>query len=304
MRILVVGAGSTGGYFGGRLMQAGRDVTFLVHPLRAEVIRNIGLQILSPHGNVSLTPIVITAREIQSAFDIILLTVKSFSLHEAIEDFAPAVSGSSMILPFLNGMKHVEILKARFGGTSVIGGVCKIAACIDREGRIVQLSPLQELAYGEMDGEVTPRMAQLDSVMHGGGFDARLSTEIAREMWEKWVLLATLGGVTCLMRGSIGQIVAAPGGTDFTIALLDEVVGLIKQLGCELTQSFIDSSKAMLTQEGSQMTSSMFRDLEQGKHIEKEQIIGDLVTRAQRIGFSTPLMRLVLANLSVYEAKI
>ena len=119
-----------------------------------------------------------------------------------------------MILPVLNGMKHVDRLAARFGDRAVAGCVCRVATIVDH-GRIVQLTKLQDLAYGEMDRSVSPRIEQLDAFMQGAGFDARLSTDIAREMWEKWVLLAAMGGINCLMRGTVGEIVAAPGGVDF-----------------------------------------------------------------------------------------
>ncbi len=122
-------------------------------------------------------------------------------------------------------MKHMDLLAGRFGRAAVAGCACKIAAQIDGEGRIVQLAPLpQEIAYGEMDGAATPRIRALDAFMQGAGFDARLSPAIAREMWEKWILLAALGGITCLMRGTVGEIAAAPGGADFASRFLDEVV--------------------------------------------------------------------------------
>ena len=152
MRILVVGAGSTGGYFGGRLAQAGRDVTFLVRPGRAAYLREKGLQIISPNGDLTLTPRLVTAGEIDAPYDAILLTVKAFSLEAALEDFAPAVGRETMILPVLNGMRHVDVLVARFGEKAVLGCVCKVATMVDEEGRIVQLAKFQELAYGEMKG--------------------------------------------------------------------------------------------------------------------------------------------------------
>jgi len=302
MRVLIVGAGSTGGYFGGRLLQANRDVTFLVRAGRAEALRKNGLQIKSPHGDVSLQPNVITAREIQSPFDLILLSVKSWSLDEAMKDFSAAVADDSMILPVLNGMKHMDMLEERFGAPRVIGGVCQVANMLDADGNIVQLSPLQELTYGEMGGELTARMKQLDSLMQGCGFDAKLSTEIEGLMWEKWVLLATLGGATCLMRGNLGQIVSAPGGTAFIANLFDEIVAAVKRVGSEPSEGFIRASQAMFAQKDSQMTSSMYRDLDKGYRIERDQIIDDLIARGHQAGLSLPLLNLISTHLSVYES--
>jgi 2-dehydropantoate 2-reductase len=303
MRILVVGAGSTGGYFGGRLAQAGRDVTFLVRPARAEQLRTNGLQIVSPHGDATIKPQLVTAGKIGSPFDAVLLTVKAFALDAALDDMIPAVGPETMILPVLNGMKHVDTLTARFGDGAVVGCVCKVATVVD-QGRIVQLSKLQDLAYGEMDGSVSPRIKQLDAFMQDAGFDARLSTGIAREMWEKWVLLAALGGINCLMRGSVGEIVGAPGGVDFVLAFLAEVVAVVNAAGHPMSEEFLAGARAVLTAKGSAQTSSMYRDLQQGSPIEADQIVGDLLARGRRVGIATPLVAAAYANLAIYQARV
>jgi 2-dehydropantoate 2-reductase len=199
MRILVVGAGATGGYFGGRLAQAGRDVTFLVRPGRAAQLTKDGLTLLSPHGDVTLQPKLVTTDAIDGPYDAVILAVKAYGLEQAIEDMAPAIGPGTMVMPLLNGMRHVDLLRARFG-TALIGGVCKVATTIDPQGRIKQLATFQELAYGELDGSPSARTTALDAAMQGAGFTARLTPAIEREMWEKWTLLATMGGICCLMR--------------------------------------------------------------------------------------------------------
>jgi 2-dehydropantoate 2-reductase len=302
MRILVVGAGSTGGYFGGRLAQAGRDVTFLVRPARAERLRANGLQIVSPHGDVTLAPRLVTAGNIAGAFDVVLVTVKAFALGPAIDDMAPAVGPDTMILPVLNGMKHVDVLTSRFGDKAVIGGVCKIATVVD-QGRIVQLTKLQDLAYGELDGSVSARLKEVDRSMQVAGFDARLSTTIMREMWEKWVLLAAMGGINCLMRGSIGEIAAAPGGTDFVLSFLEEIVSVVGAAGHSMSEEFAAGARALLTAKGSPQTSSMYRDLEKGNEIEADQIVGDLLVRGRQAGMATPLLAAAYTHLSIYRAR-
>src|SRR3984885_13819708 len=128
MQILVVGAGAVGGYFGARLAQAGRDVTFLVRARRAEEIKAHGLQILSPHGDLTLHPETLTSEKINKPYDLILLAVKSYTLSSAMSDFALAVGPETMILPALNGMRHIDLLIARFGQRVVLGGVCLVAA--------------------------------------------------------------------------------------------------------------------------------------------------------------------------------
>jgi 2-dehydropantoate 2-reductase len=304
MRLLIVGAGSTGGYFGGRLAQAGRDVTFLVRPARAANLQANGLQILSPHGDVTLVPKLVIAGNITTPFDAVLLTVKAFSLEAALDDLAPAVGPETMILPVLNGMKHMDMLAARFGEKPVVGCVCKVAAIVDDQGRIVQLAGFHDLAYGEMNGASSPRTEQLDLFLQGAGFNARLSRTIEREMWEKWVLLATMGGVTCLMRGNVGEIEAAPGGTDFVLRFLDEVLSVVAVVGHSPGEAALTSTRAMLTGRGSIQTSSMYRDLQKGSPIEADQIIGDLLARARRANVPTPLLAAAYTHLSVYQSRI
>lgn len=304
MRMLVVGAGSVGGYFGGRLAQAGRDVTFLARPARAAQLRARGLEILSPNGDLTLRPQVVTADAIGGPFDAVVLAVKAFALHAAVADCAPAVGASTLIVPVLNGMRHMDALAARFGSAAVAGGVCKVATTLDADGRIVQLAPFQDLAYGELDGSASERIRRLDDALRGAGFSARLSPDIAREMWEKWTLLAALGAATCLMRGSIGEIVAAPGGRAVIDALIAEVVATISAAGIAPRPEVLDGVRAQLTQAGSAMTSSMYRDLVGGSPIEADQIVGDLVVRAQARGVPTPLLAAAYAHLSVYAARL
>ncbi|MEJ1968255.1 MAG: 2-dehydropantoate 2-reductase [Rhizomicrobium sp.] len=266
------------------------------------MLRERGLRIVSPHGDATLHPRIATAAELGGPFDAILLAVKAFALDAAMEDFAPAVGAGTAILPVLNGLKHMDLLTARFGRDAVAGCACKIAAQVDGDGRIVQLAPLpQEIAYGEMDGTATPRLHALDAFLQGAGFEARLSPAIAREMWEKWILLATLGGITCLMRGTVGEIAAAPGGADFILRFLDEVVAVVRAAGVPPGDAFLAGARALLTAKGSPMTSSMYRDLQQGQPVEADQIVGDLLVRGAAAGVKTPLIALAYASLSVYQ---
>lgn len=304
MRILVVGAGSTGGYFGGRLAQAGRDVTFLVRPGRAAQLRKTGLQIVSPNGDAALTPQLVTADTIPGAYEAVLLTVKAYSLDAALNDMAPAIGPDTMIIPVLNGMQHVDAIASRFGREKLIGGLCRIPAQLDDEGRVIQMGKFHDLAYGELDGSSTPRIQKLDVVLKNAGFDAKLTPHIEREMWEKWILLAGLGGIGCLMRGTIGEVEAAPGGAAFASALLDEIVATVTAVGVAPTEGFVSSTRATLTAKGSGHTSSMYRDLQKGAAVEADQIIGDMVARAQRAGIATPLLSLAYTSLSIYQNRL
>lgn len=301
MRILVVGAGATGGYFGGRLALAGRDVTFLVRGKRADALRNHGLQLITPAGEVSLRPQWITAGQIQHPYDVILITVKAFGLDSALNDITHAVGADTIIMPILNGMNHLEILTGRFGKRAVIGGLCKIAATLDELGRVVQLNHLHELSYGELNGSLSERIGRLDTLFKDAGFDARLSTTIINDMWEKWLLLASLGAITCLMRGNIGQVAAAPGGERFARAVINEILAVVTFAGYRRRDDYIIATTALLTQKDSSQTSSMYRDMNQGYQVEAEQVLGDLVAIGQRAGLDTPLLRAAYTHMAVYQ---
>jgi 2-dehydropantoate 2-reductase len=302
MRILIVGAGAVGGYFGGRLAQAGCDVTFLVRPSRAKQLGRDGLRIISPHGDAVLTPKLVSAERIDTPYDLVLLSVKAYALEAAMNDFAAAIGPETMILPVLNGMRHVDLLTKRFGEYAVIGGVCQVASEIDDDGRIVQLADFQQLVYGERNGETTPRLQTLDATLQGRGFDAHLSTEIMQEMWEKWVQLASLGAITCLMRGAIGEIVAVPGGADLSLKILDESAAVATACGHKPSEALLSRHAGALTAPGSQLTSSMYRDLREGAPVEADHILGDFIERGTTHRVATPLLKAAFINLRVYQA--
>jgi 2-dehydropantoate 2-reductase len=301
MRILVVGAGAVGGYFGGRLAQAGRDVTFLVRSSRAKQLRRDGLRIVSPHGDAVLTPKLVTTDKIDTPYHVVFLSVKAYALEGAMSDFAAAVGPETMIFPALNGMRHVDLLAKRFGERAVIGGVCLVATEIDDQGRIVQLADFQQLVYGERNGETTPRLQTLDATLQGAGFDARLSTDIMQAMWEKWVQLASLGAITCLMRGTIGEIVAAPGGADLSLKMLDESAAVAIACGHKTSEALLSKHAAAMTAPGSSLASSMYRDLRKGAPVEVDHILGDFIERGAARGVETPLLKAAFVNLRVYQ---
>jgi 2-dehydropantoate 2-reductase len=304
MRILIVGAGAVGGYFGGRLAQAARDVTFLVRPSRAKQLSRDGLRIISPHGDAVLTPKLVSADEIDTPYDLVFLSVKAYALEAATNDFAAAVGPETMIFPALNGMRHIDLLTKRFGERAVIGGVSFVAAEIDGQGRVVQLADFQHLLYGERNGEITPRLKTLDATLQGAGFDARLSTQIMQAMWEKWVQLASLGAVTCLMRGTIGEIAAAPGGTELSIDVVNESAAVATACGYKPSEKVLSRHTAAMTAPGSSLTSSMYRDLRKGAPVEADHILGDFIDRGSAHGVAAPLLKAAFVNLRVYQDRL
>ena len=302
MRILVVGAGAIGGYFGGRLLQAGRDVTFLVRAKRASELASAGLVIKSPNGDVTLTaPRAVQADELDKTFDLVLLSCKAFDLEDAIKSFAPAVGPKTAILPLLNGMKHLDILDKRFGTSAVLGGLCAIAATLNEQREIVQLAPMQSLGFGERDGKMSDRVAAIAEAMSAGKFGAAASTQVIQDMWEKWVFLASLAASTSTMRASVGHILAAPGGRDFILGMLDECSAVASAEGHAPTGPFFERAKGMLTTEGSQLTASMFRDIKAGARVEADHVIGDLIARGDAAKVPVPKLKIAYTHLKAYE---
>ncbi|HEV7881547.1 2-dehydropantoate 2-reductase [Bradyrhizobium sp.] len=302
MRILVVGAGAIGGYFGGRMLQAGADVTFLVRERRAAELAAAGLVIRSPLGDVTLkNPPAVQADKLAEQFDVVLLSCKAFDLDDAIKSFASAVGPNTAIIPLLNGMRHLDTLDAMFGRERVLGGLCAIAVTLNEKREVVHLQPLQSLTFGERDGTTSDRVRAIADVMEKGDFGSKASEEIIQEMWEKWVFLASLAGATCLMRSSVGHILAARGGKDFVLGMLDECSATAAAEGHGPRAAYLERIRGMLTAEGSQMTASMFRDIKAGAPVEADHVIGDLVARADAAKVPVPKLRTAYTHLKAYE---
>jgi 2-dehydropantoate 2-reductase len=302
MRILVVGAGAIGGYFGGRLLQAGRDVTFLVRPKRAAELADAGLVIKSPNGDVTLKdPPAVQADKLAEKFDVVLLSCKAFDLDDAIQSFAAAVGPQTSIVPLLNGMLHLDVLDRKFGRERVLGGLCAIAATLNDKREVVQLQPMQSLTFGEGEGKMSDRVRAIAEVFASGNIGSVASEHIIQDMWEKWVFLASLAASTSLMRTSVGNILAAPGGKDFILGMLDECSAVAAAEGFAPRAPFLERARGMLTAEGSQMTASMFRDIKAGARVEADHVIGDLIARGDAAKVPVPRLRTAYTHLKAYE---
>ena len=304
MRILIVGAGAVGGYFGGRLLEAGCNVTFLVRPRRAAQLAETGLVIKSRFGGVALrSPPTVQASELRREFDLILLSCKAYDLAAAVDSFTSAVGPDTVILPLLNGMRHLDLLDERFGAARVLGGQCLISVKLDNRGSILHLNDSHLLTFGEREGNRSPRIDGIAAEMGKAKFELRVSSVILLEMWEKWVFLATLAGITCLMRSAIGDIAAA-GGAHLAVELLEECRSIATSAGFAPRAEFLEQTRSIITAPGSLLTASMLRDIEAGAPIEADQILGDLVRRGNRVlGADRPLLRLAYMHLKAYEAR-
>ncbi len=196
-----------GGYFGARLLQQRRDVTFLVRARRAAQLAKTGLVVRSALGDANIpVPPLVLSENIAGPYDLIVVGCKAYDLAPTMESFAKAVGPETAILPYLNGMKHFDSLSERFGARYVLGGLAMISATLDDEGIVLHLNETHTLVYGELDGAQSPRMAAIAAEFAGVQLDARGTNTIVQELWEKWAFISTLGGVTSLMRAVIGDI--------------------------------------------------------------------------------------------------
>jgi 2-dehydropantoate 2-reductase len=303
MRILIVGAGGLGGYFGAYLLNAGRDVTFLVRPRRAQQLRLNGLQLEAPTGNLTLpSPRTVLAGEITGPYDLILLSCKAYDLESAIQDFAPAVGAETAILPLLNGVAHMETLDARFGRERVLGGLTSISAVKEPDGRILHLNRLDLLEFGDRDSPDSPRIHRVAETLIVAGYRAELVPNILHQMWQKWLSISAAAGITCLLRAAVGDIVAA-GAAHYVGQLLAETSSIATAEGFPPTQHYLDTTLAKFTEPGSLFTASMLRDLESGGPIEAHQIVGDLLAHGRRRKIATPLLEVAHAHLRCYEER-
>ena len=300
MRILVVGAGALGGYFGGRLLEAGVDVTFLVRPRRALQLAQSGLQIRSAFGDAVLkSPPYIERDAIAEPFDLVIVACKAYDLESAMEAFAPAVGSQTAILPLLNGIRHVQDLSTRFGAQHVLGGMCMISTVLDSDGSVRHLNDIHTLMFGELDGRHSDRVAQFEAACVTAKFDGRCSLEILQIMWEKWIFIAAAAGITCLMRATVGDIVGAGAG-DLAMALFEECAAIAAQNGFAMSPAAVERARRILTEAGSPWSASMYRDILRGAPTEGDHVLGDLIRHA--VGSSAgQLLRAADAHVRAYE---
>jgi len=302
VRTLFVGAGATGGYFGGRLAEAGKDITFLVRPGRRGVLERRGLRIKGPDGETVSHPKLITADTVDGPYDLVVLAVKSYALEQALIDMAPAVGPHTVIVPLLNGMRHVDELQGAFGAERAWGGVCLIEATVDPDGDIVQMSSLHRIGYGPLDGGDDERLPEVTFALSGEEFDSNPSRTIVQDMWEKWVFLATMAGLTTLMRASLADLNAAPGGTDLAARMVGEAIAIAAAAGHEPRPGAVAVLQRNLATTAPR-TSSMYRDMARGLPVESDAILGDLLAEAAKHDVPAPMLSAAYTNLSIYAAK-
>lgn len=308
MRILILGAGGTGGYFGSKLVRAGVDVTFLVRPARAAQLHTSGLTVHSPLGDSTVKVQCVTAETLQAAaqatpFDVVMLSCKAYDLDSAIAAIAPAVGAETVVLPILNGLRHYAELDARFGAQRVLGGLCHISVSKANDGSILHLGKLEKLTFGERNGRCSARVQALTDVCAQAGIAVVATTSIAQAQWDKYSFLTALAAGTCLMRASVGEIVRVPEGEAFLRGLYAECLAVAAAEGQVLPEMVQEAALEMLTRPDSTLKASMLRDLEAGHATEAAHIVGDMLARARAHALPAPLLELAYCHLQVQEVR-
>jgi 2-dehydropantoate 2-reductase len=300
MRIICLGAGGIGGYFGGRLIAAGADVTFLVRPARAALLAERGLVIESPYGDAQLTPQIAT--EVDRPFDLVLLSCKAYDLDEAIKAIRPAVGKETIVWPVLNGLAHFDKLDQAFD-ESVIGGLAHISVTLAEDGTIRHLNKLQTLTFGPRTAQQAAACDRLGAALATAPFEIKRSDVILQDLWEKFAFITTGAALTCLMRASIGEILTATDGAALIEQMFDECAAVAAASHYPIRPKARDWGRNFLLQQGSDFTASMLRDLEAGGRIEADHLHGDMIARGEALGVKTPLLRIAYCHLQAYEAR-
>ncbi|MBL8701548.1 MAG: ketopantoate reductase family protein [Alphaproteobacteria bacterium] len=301
MRLLILGAGGVGGYFGGRLVQAGADVTFLVRPRRAEQLRARGLVVESPKGGFTV-PVSVATEARDEGWDLVLLSCKAYDLDAAMDAVAPAVGAATHVLPLLNGLRHMDVLDARFGAARVLGGIAYIAATLTPDGVVKHLNTIHGLDYGGRGGRHPESLRTMTAQFAGTDVQARLIDDPIQGLWDKWVRLAPLAAMTCLLRGPVGRIVATDDGAGLMRRCIAEAGAVATASGHPTPPAVLRSIEKSLTEPGSNFAASMLRDVERGGPTEGAHVLGDLVRRAAASGIDVPILRVAWAHLQAYEA--
>ncbi|MDF2910505.1 MAG: 2-dehydropantoate 2-reductase family protein [Sporolactobacillus laevolacticus] len=304
MRILVLGAGGVGGYFGGRLAEKGEDVTFLVRERRKQLLEKSGLVIRSVKGDLTFKPKLITKTNKTDPFDLVLFSTKAYHLEEAINDLKPFVGGQTVILPLLNGIAHLPLLKKAFGDDQVIGGLCFIETTLNEAGEVVHTSALDRLVFGEPDHQDSERIQRITDALSDTKAEFVLSDHITQDMWHKYLFITVMSGVTTLMRAPLGPIRESDGGRDFIRELFEEGAQIMKASGAPIDNAIVDKHMQLIDQLGYDMKSSMQRDMEKGSLIEGKHLQGYLLQLAKEFHIDAPLLSVVYQNLKVYEQMV
>jgi len=303
MRIAVMGAGGVGGYFGARLAEGGSEVAFVARGAHLAAMRERGLNVESELGNAHLSspPATDDPAEV-GPVDLVLFAVKLWDTEAAARAIAPLVGPDTAVVSFQNGVQKDDVLRAAVGEPPVIGGVCYISATIAEPGIIRHTGTLQRLVFGEYDGASSPRVEAFLQACRSAGIDAEISSDVRRAIWEKFVFLTGLAGVTAAARLPVGPVRSNPRTRALLHDAMREVVAVGRAEGIDLAADFADDRLAFCDTLPAEMTASMHRDLECGNALEVEWLSGDVVARGAAAGVPTPVNRVLAGLLAPYAA--
>ncbi|WP_326543732.1 ketopantoate reductase family protein [Pseudorhodoferax sp.] len=301
MKVLVLGAGAIGSYYGTRLQQAGASVTYLVRPARARQLRQEGLRVHSELGSFSGPVALVEAGQELPASDLVVLACKSYDLVDAARSIAPAVGRGTAILPFLNGLQPYDQLDAMFGKDRVLGGVAYIAVMLQADGSTRQLGTADRVVLGARSPAFRDLAEDLYALLARSPGQRTVDERIEQQLWNKWAMLCTGAAVTCLFRGSVAQILATAHGAACVEAALEEACRVAQAEGFALQVQDLQQIRASLLNPASPWKASMARDIDQGlPRIEADAIVGDMLARAARHGIAVPTLRAAYVHLQVY----
>jgi 2-dehydropantoate 2-reductase len=304
VKILILGAGAVGGYWGARLHQAGVDVTFLLREKRAETVKKNGLVVKSPKSGDAVLPVKVVIKASDGGpYDVVILACKGYDLPSAMDSIAPAVGPSTTIVPILNGHIHFATLDARFGKEKVAGGLARISGMLGPNGEILH-SGASGVSFGERDGTAArPALVALDAACKKAGIEGGLNANINQDLWDKWIMLGAIAGMCSAMRGTIGDIMASDEGEAIMTEILEECRKVAAAEGYPPSDKAFAGVRAALTQKGGKSVASILGDIEKGGAVEGKQIVGDMLARARKHGIAAPNLRFAYAHLQTYETR-
>lgn len=301
MKILILGCGAIGGYFGGRLQQAGLDVTFLVREHRQKLLHENGLSITSPFGDAHLQVNTVTKASLNGTYDLIILTCKSYDLDDAIDTISPAVGNETVIVPLLNGLNHFQKLDEKFKTDKVLGSFCYLSVTMDDNGNIQHLSSSHTLTLGRRHSSQSSLLKSLSEKMSHANFDVKVSDDIMADLWSKFTFLCTAAALNCMMRGNIGMIMNTRFGRQVITDILNECNAVASAFGYSSLAKDRQLALDQLTENNSPFEASMYKDMKINHRTEFDHIVGDMVKKGQAAGVHTPYLLATLTHLEVYE---
>lgn len=302
MRIVIMGAGGVGGYFGAHLARAGHEVAFVARGEHLDAIRHRGLRLEGPRGHIVLdrTEATDDPASLAAAADVVLFAVKLYDTEAAGEAIRPLVGPDTMVVNLQNGVDGPDRLAAVVGGKAVLGGAAYVSALIAEPGVVRYISDMSRIVFGELDGRVSERALRFRDVCRDAGFEAEVSGDIRGTLWDKFVLLATNAGLTTLLRKPAGEVYSDPEIMALAQAMMREVVAVAAAEGIRTSPDIVERSVALSRSFPAGMYASMYHDLARGRRIEAESLSGLLARRGAALGIPVPHHTTVWCALKPY----